>query len=214
VSSIKQIAANRRNAQRSTGPTTDAGKAKASRNALKHGILSRWVLVPGESEEKLNELSAALRADRQPGGPLEDLLVDDAVALIWRLRRLSRVEAGIFANYRYEQKLETALDPVKEYLEDDEKKLVSTPFMKEKFDKEVEQQKQAALDVKQLTPTLGRAFVREEEGFGKLSRYEQQIRRELHRTLHELERVQARRRGDNVAPPAAVDLTLNAGLLA
>jgi hypothetical protein len=106
------------------------------------------------------------------------------------------------------------LDPVREYLEHDDKKLVSTPHLKDKFDPEVKQQKQAAEDVKLLTPTLGRAFIAQEHAFGTLARYEQQIRRELQRTLHELERTQARRRGDEVAPPAAVDVTVNGGLLA
>jgi len=38
MTSLKQIAANRRNATRSTGPVTEQGKARASRNARRHGL--------------------------------------------------------------------------------------------------------------------------------------------------------------------------------
>ena len=44
---MKQLAANRRNAQKSTGPKTPEGRAVSKMNALKHGILSKEVLVRG-----------------------------------------------------------------------------------------------------------------------------------------------------------------------
>src|SRR5687768_17091307 len=48
ATSARRLAANRRNAQRSTGPRTDAGKRRASRNALKHGLCSTSACLPGE----------------------------------------------------------------------------------------------------------------------------------------------------------------------
>jgi hypothetical protein len=49
MSSDKQVAANRLNAQRSTGPRTPAGKARVSFNALKHGLTGREVVLPART---------------------------------------------------------------------------------------------------------------------------------------------------------------------
>jgi hypothetical protein len=97
MTSEKQAQANRQNALKSTGPKTPEGKAAVRLNAIKHGLLSRETLLPGEDEEALRELGERLRDELQPVGELENLLVDRIVASLWRLRRLGRVEAGIFA---------------------------------------------------------------------------------------------------------------------
>src|SRR5829696_2736905 len=97
MTSDKQARANRENALKSTGPKTPEGKAAVRLNAIKHGLLSRETLLPGEDEEALRELGERLRDELQPAGELENLLVDRIVASYWRLSRLGRVEAGIFA---------------------------------------------------------------------------------------------------------------------
>ena len=97
MTSDKQIDANRQNALKSTGPKTQEGKDAVRLNAIKHGLLSRETLLPGEDEEALRELGERLRAESQPLGELENLLVDRIISACWRLRRLCRVEAGIFA---------------------------------------------------------------------------------------------------------------------
>jgi hypothetical protein len=99
MTSDKQAQANRRNALKSTGPNTPEGKAVVRYNAIKHGLLSEdVVLVPGEDEAALRELGELLREELQPVGELENLLVDRISAAHWRLRRLNRVEAGLFVN--------------------------------------------------------------------------------------------------------------------
>jgi hypothetical protein len=103
MTSDKQIDANRQNALRSTGPKTPEGKDAVRLNALKHGLLSKETLLPGEDEEALRELGERLRDELQPVGELENLLVDRIIASYWRLSRLGRVEAGIFAWERYEE---------------------------------------------------------------------------------------------------------------
>lgn len=50
MTSAKQIQANRRNARKSSGPKTDAGKAIAARNALQHGVLARVAIPIAERE--------------------------------------------------------------------------------------------------------------------------------------------------------------------
>src|SRR5918994_7133465 len=97
MTSEKKAEANRRNALKSTGPKTPEGKDAVRLNALKHGLLSQEILLPGEDEEALRELGQNLRAELQPVGELESLLVDRIITAYWRLRRLGRVEAGIFA---------------------------------------------------------------------------------------------------------------------
>jgi hypothetical protein len=91
-----QVRANAQNAQRSTGPQTDEGKAAAARNALRHGLCSAQALLPEEDDAPLAVLRQALRADLKPRGPMEDLLFERIVAAEWRLRRAMLVECGIF----------------------------------------------------------------------------------------------------------------------
>ena len=96
--SDKQLAANRTNAQKSTGPQTDEGKAVSKMNATKHGILSREVIVRGliskESEREFLAFHRRFREHLAPVGPLEEMLVDQIVTTQWRLRRVLRAEAG------------------------------------------------------------------------------------------------------------------------
>lgn len=99
--SAKQIAANRRNAQKSTGPRTAQGRAVSRMNALRHGILSRQVLVQGltlrENSKELTALHRRFWEDLQPVGPLEEMLVDQIVTAHWRLRRALTAESGEIA---------------------------------------------------------------------------------------------------------------------
>ena len=68
MGSERQVEANRGNALRSTGPKTPAGKRVVARNAVRHGLLSRELVLPDESPSMLNELRARLRADLRPEG--------------------------------------------------------------------------------------------------------------------------------------------------
>jgi hypothetical protein len=70
-----QIEANRRNAQASTGPTTDAGKAKVRQNALRHGLCAGIPQMSDESEEDVQLLLDTLREEHQPVGATEEILV-------------------------------------------------------------------------------------------------------------------------------------------
>ena len=101
MTSEKKAESNRQNALKSTGPKTPEGKAAVRLNALRHGLRSEEILLPGEDEQALRELDEYLRAELQPVGELENLLIDRVVAAYWRLRRLGRVEAGIFIQESY-----------------------------------------------------------------------------------------------------------------
>jgi hypothetical protein len=96
---LKQIAANRRNAKESTGPKTEAGKATASRNTFRHGILALAEgCLPWESPGELAELHRQMMEDWHPRGFTELAIVESMVADMWRMRRLQRTELGVELN--------------------------------------------------------------------------------------------------------------------
>jgi hypothetical protein len=98
----KQIEANRRNAKKSTGPKSPEGKAKSARNALKHGLTSRQVVLEDESAEEFLELRRNLQEDLAPGSQVEMLIVNRLAAVQWRLARVPALEAELFARLRAE----------------------------------------------------------------------------------------------------------------
>lgn len=89
-----QFLANQLNALRATGPRTAAGKAVSSANARKHGILSRQLIIEGESAEDFGALLEALLADEAPVGTLECALVERLAIGLWRQRRAVTAESA------------------------------------------------------------------------------------------------------------------------
>jgi len=87
-----QIAANQANSQKSTGPTSPAGKARSSRNSFKHGLYSKDLVLPNENPAELDQLRASLRAEHQPINSTEEMLVNDLAENFWRLRRMREFE--------------------------------------------------------------------------------------------------------------------------
>lgn len=92
----KQVSANRRNALKSTGPTTEAGKQTVSQNALVHGLRAQVTVFPGEDQKEYEELADLLRSQYQPESGFEASLVDRVTHCLWRLRRGPQIEVGIF----------------------------------------------------------------------------------------------------------------------
>src|SRR5262249_12247029 len=97
MATAAQIAANRLNSQKSIGPRSVEGKAASSMNALKHGARAQSLVIPGEDVEALAELTSAYRAEYEPVGPEEELLVETIVRADWTQRRMARLEAEVFA---------------------------------------------------------------------------------------------------------------------
>ncbi len=116
--SEKQLEANRQNAKLG-GIKTEEGKAVSKYNALKHGILSKEVLLEGEDEGSLVELGKRIRADIEPVGEIEMLLTDRVIGNIWRLRRFLEVEKENM-NYQREKELTDSWN--KSYLTDEQRK--------------------------------------------------------------------------------------------
>ena len=96
MSSQQQIDANRRNAQRSTGPQTPEGCDAVRFNALRHGLTAKTAVLAGENQEHFDEALEAFQAEYQPSGPTQNLLVQQMVMAAWRLARLRHIETGLF----------------------------------------------------------------------------------------------------------------------
>ncbi len=92
-----QLAANRSNAQLSSGPITPEGKAKSSLNAVKTGLTGRTVLLPTDDAPAYEQHLRAYADDFRPVGARESDLVQSVADTAWRLKRIPSLEAAIFA---------------------------------------------------------------------------------------------------------------------
>ena len=87
----------RQNGANSRGPVTQAGKARSSQNARKHGVLAKDIILPNESSAEWEALVADLGLDLGAEGFIEWRYVEQMAESIWRQRRLARAErASIF----------------------------------------------------------------------------------------------------------------------
>jgi hypothetical protein len=97
VTSTRKIAANQRNAEHSTGPVTDYGKGISRLNALKHGLTAETPVLPWEDEEEREDFRLAVHDALRPVGAYEEELVHSIVSVLWRLRRVERIETTLLA---------------------------------------------------------------------------------------------------------------------
>jgi hypothetical protein len=87
MTSVRQIEANRRNALKSTGPKTEAGKQASRCNAVRHGLKAETVIGASEDAEDYKSFEAAITADYDAQSAVERELVLRLASLLWRLRR-------------------------------------------------------------------------------------------------------------------------------
>jgi hypothetical protein len=104
--SQKQIDANQRNAQKSTGPKTKEGKAKSAMNSVKYGIYSDKLLIKGEKKEDLDEYSNDLMNWLNPNNPVLFDIVSQIIFSGWAARRYMIVESKIINTKPVEEKKE------------------------------------------------------------------------------------------------------------
>lgn len=188
MASDRQITANRQNAKRSTGPKTPEGKARASLNAVRHGLLARQSVIPEEDRADYLDLLAALEAEHQPQSPLETFLVHQMASAQWRLERLTRIETGFFV---------ARMNKVHEweYGKDDE----------EDSDEDEAAEPAPEHDYDEDTRLLGVLFHEHSGGdpFAKLSRYQTTLQRLFFRSLTAFLDARARRMPPPPEPPSA-----------
>jgi hypothetical protein len=174
VTSLRKTEANRRNASKSTGPRTAAGKSRVSRNALKHGIFSKHLLINdpqgGEHADEYWQLYAAIREHYEPQGLLEELWIDKIATWNWRLTRVVRCETG---------QIHRALASHRSDLQQKKVLVGNSPALA------LPDSPEDALVDDLLIPGNGE--------LDKLLRYEEAISNHLNHAIAELERLQMRR---------------------
>ncbi len=178
---VAKLAANQANAKLSTGPRTEEGKAIAAANAETHGLLADAVRIgafPAETEEAYEAFGGGLTAELAPVGALEGMLAERVVSAAWRLRRAARLE-GHLTN--------EAVEAIQENRQ--------TGMMLH--------DRGAGSDLSQAVSHLFRRGCYEQ-----LTTYENRIRRDMYKALYELHRTQRRRDGQDVPPPALVQVEL------
>jgi hypothetical protein len=95
--------ASRRNGAKSRGPRTPQGKARSSRNALKHGLRAqKHVVLPQEDAAEFARFQAELLEELAPVGVLQTVLARRIVIAVWRLARADRMEAEVLGVRSYE----------------------------------------------------------------------------------------------------------------
>ena len=96
MTSFRQIEANRRNAELSTGPVTEEGKRRSRQNAVRHGLTAETVIDTLEDAEDYAAFEMAVTADYEAQSAVERELVLRLASLLWRLRRATAIESGLF----------------------------------------------------------------------------------------------------------------------
>ena len=198
----KQIEANRRNARKSTGPKTEAGKAASSANALSHGLTAAGdVLLQDESVDAFEELQRDMLADLDPQDALQGMLARRIVQLLWRLDRAARLEAELFLHGELAARrdklrapgpnnaVRAALERV--YADKDGKCPEALTKSLDEKDRAFEERRREilAVDMEILLGAPSAMVLVEREAsakaFDRLMRYEASLQRSLNRTLAE-----------------------------
>ena len=154
-----QINANRNNAKKSTGPRRQEGKARVAKNALKHGLLARDTVLPGEDPAEFDSQLSALEEDIRPANSLEFELVRQIADAQWRMRRLTRLETGFLA---------AALDRTRRRVEQQH----CPETLRPGYDGE--------------TQLLGTAMIGRTQAFVHLARYDGHLSRRFFRAVQQL----------------------------
>ncbi len=94
---IHRAAVNKANAQKSTGPRTEAGKQRSSLNALRHGLTGQTVVLPSEDHSAYQRHSHAFLDEYRPKGATEIQLVQSLLDTSWQLNRAAAVETNLFS---------------------------------------------------------------------------------------------------------------------
>ncbi len=163
--------------RKSGGAKTEEGKAIVSKNAIKHGLLSKEVLLKSEDPKVLVELFKSITDELVPQGAMEGFLVDRLVADMWRMRRALAAERS---------NGETAKE-----------KMRSDMFGSSSYGSK--EGHEYAIDASPLTHYNSE----------KILRYVAAIERSFFRTLHELQRIQAARKGEMIPAPLAIDVNMD-----
>jgi hypothetical protein len=160
------------------GPKTEAGRKAVRQNARTHGIFSELAVIPGvESEEEWRAHLEGVIVSFEPGSYMEQTLVERIALLLWRTRRVAWFERSALELSQHGVSIDHGSTLLDDMLISDRR----------------------AIDAKRLFPEPG--------VLERVIRYETHLHRQLVQTMHELEALQARRRGE-VTQLARLDVTV------
>jgi hypothetical protein len=214
VTSERQKAANRANAFHSTGPKTREGKAAVRLNAVRHGLLARDAVLPGEDADAFEDLWKEVWAELSPVGPIEELLVERVVNAMWRLRRSARAETALFHWRVYWLKAMRLKEHVSSHVETVFDDLPLGTFIPDQasHSEATEALAEAESERDRDEVLLGCAFdedAKDGDAITKLARYERGHERSLFRILNELRQMQEKSRNRR-SPSISDAFTLDA----
>ena len=197
------------NAQRSTGPQTAEGKAKISMNALKHGLTARQVILPTEDPDEFDSFRAALMNSLNPQDALEAALADKIAIDTWRLRRIPKLEASFFRRGYLEHAswLTSEREPAVSRQETVKIALMS-PSEQQAHEEALKKREMARAQRDPLY-YISQVLKHYSPELSNLSRHEAALTRSWFTSMHELERLQARRAGEHVPAATVVDVNLH-----
>ena len=200
MASAAQIAANRRNALKSTGPRTPEGKAATAGNALCHGLRSERAVIFDESPEELAAFATGIRAALAPADEYEAALVDRIVHIEWRLRRVWRIEAAAIDGASATADRERLAQRIAQWMDDEW--VLKNNTLPSAAAKEATQRRLATWSDDRLRNYAAEQRLAIEpprpalwpQQLAAMARYEAALERQLHRATQTLERRQALRR--------------------
>ena len=169
------------------GPNTDRGKAAVRLNAVKHGLRSDAPVLPGESFSDWQRHLEGISESLQPEGHLETVLAEIIASLLWRLRRAQRFEVAAVSEFQAQ-----AAEDLQ----------VAAAYAQGTLSKGIIPDVPAEL-VQQVE---ARRILPPDESLNKIMRYDAHLHRQYIQTLHELEALQSRRRGEH-SPLSRLDIT-------
>lgn len=190
MTNARQVAANRRNAKKSTGPQSKRGKTLASRNSLKHGLAAKQVVLFDEDPAAFEDLRSDLFELYQPVDPISVHLVQTLAADIWRRRRVPEIEAAIYERGYNDLRNKKGADMSLEL------------YVMKKFPDQYKGTMTEVEEEDEPPPNLGEVFDQSHSSLNSVSTIAGKLDRSIHRAFRELERRKAERQilfsGDSV----------------
>jgi len=174
MSTKAQIKANQQNAQKSTGPQTDEGKAVVSQNAVKHGLFAAEAVITGENPADYELYHDNFLADLLPIGMIESMLAERIVSLAWRLQRAERMQ---------NESIEVLIA-----------KIETDPWQKTWRDRAASAQDSRAGGLELLLGWATKDDFSDSRILDRMMLYERRIENSLHKTINRLKQYQVIRR--------------------
>jgi hypothetical protein len=171
------------------GPRTSRGKQSSSQNAVKHGLRSGDPVIPiFESFEEWESFRDGIVAGYEPQGRLETELAHRSALLLWRLKRVVRYETEMTAHY---------LDDIPDDM------VTAARYAQAALGMPIEE----TVTPDKVDALTSRRLLAPKDSLERVMRYEGHLHRQWVQTHHELEAIQARRRGERASPLARLDVS-------